>query len=141
MTAKEYLQGFYKLGLDVKTIRREIADIEEERDSITVNMDGQPRGSKTSDRTAAVALELVELLEKEYERLHALNLKYWNRRLKIAREIRSMDDRLLARILTLRYMQGDTWESIAVEIGYSYQHTCRLHGEALRQFEKVADIP
>lgn len=37
-------------------------------------------------------------------------------------------------ILTRRYLLGQTWEKIAVEMGYSYRHVTKLHGYALKNF-------
>ena len=40
-------------------------------------------------------------------------------------------------VLDKRYISGETWEQIAVEMNYSYMHICRLHGEALKAAEEV----
>ena len=61
------------------------------------------------------------------------------RRTEIRREIGQAidgvpDDRL-AHLLRLRYVDGLTWERIAVEMHYSYKQIRRLHGRALNVLE------
>ena len=45
--------------------------------------------------------------------------------------IAQVEDGRLRELLRHRYIDGDTWESIAVKMDYSYMHVCRLHGDAL----------
>ena len=40
-------------------------------------------------------------------------------------------------LLTLRYIDGLSWEEIAVEMHYSYRHACRVHGRALIEISEV----
>ena len=40
-------------------------------------------------------------------------------------------------ILTFKYINGKKLEEIAVEIGYSYDRTCKMHGTALNLFDKL----
>lgn len=37
-------------------------------------------------------------------------------------------------ILYLRYIRGNTLNKISNEIGYSYDHICKLHGKALKEY-------
>jgi len=39
--------------------------------------------------------------------------------------------------LTYRYINGKTWEEIAVEMHYTYKWVHVLHGQALAEFENV----
>ena len=136
MTSKEYLKTFRDLGLRIQSLREEIAAVEGERDSVTVSMDGMPGSGKIGDKTGEVAARLADKLTEMKEDLSDLTYTYWNRRQVIVKQIDSLDDAVSARILMLRYVNGYTWEQIAVEMNYSYVHTCRLHGYALQQFYK-----
>lgn len=53
----------------------------------------------------------------------------------VKREINSaineLTDWKLRMVLFERYLLGRTWEQIAVDMHYTYQHVCRLHGRAL----------
>lgn len=41
-------------------------------------------------------------------------------------------------VLVQRYVLLHSWEQTAVELGYSYRHVIRLHGEALRQLRAMS---
>jgi hypothetical protein len=49
--------------------------------------------------------------------------------------IDKVEDSLLRTILILKYIDGMTWEKLAVEIDYTWQHTHELHRKALGQVE------
>lgn len=55
----------------------------------------------------------------------------------ILKGIRQLQDGRLREILRRRYIDGHTFEQIAVGINYSYKQTCRLHGRALLKMEEV----
>ena len=40
-------------------------------------------------------------------------------------------------LLTLRYVDGLSWEEVAVRMHYSYRHACRVHGRALIEISEV----
>ena len=40
-------------------------------------------------------------------------------------------------LLFKRYVEGETFEQISVELGYVYNYTCNLHGEALKELSKL----
>ena len=58
-------------------------------------------------------------------------------KMEIIRGIRRLTDGRHREILRKRYLEGQTFEQIAVGIGYSYKQTCRLHGRALFKMEEV----
>ena len=47
----------------------------------------------------------------------------------------NIGDSTLYKILTYRYIDGKRFELIAVEIGYTFRHVIRLHGQALKKVE------
>ena len=89
--------------------------------------DGMPHGSDVSDTVGfavSKAADLAAEIDREIDRLVDL-------RRGIEAAIRTVDDSLLRELLERRYIDGDTWENIAVLMHYSYMHVCRLHGMAL----------
>lgn len=44
-------------------------------------------------------------------------------------------------LLYERYINGKTWEQVAVTMNYSYRHTTKLHGAALRILKDVLECP
>ena len=67
----------------------------------------------------------------------------WSKRMEIINSIDKLmatdDDKAKTyhRLLMMRYVDGASWEQIAVEIGYTWRHTIRLHGEALKRMEVI----
>jgi len=51
--------------------------------------------------------------------------------------IGKLKDRRQRMILTEYYLEMKTWEQVAVDIGYSYQHVMRLHGYALKAVSEI----
>jgi len=51
--------------------------------------------------------------------------------------IQRVDSSALRRLLVLRYLNGKSWESIAVEMHYSWRQIHRLHGRALVAVSEV----
>lgn len=163
MSSKEYLSqyGIIKARLrlidsNIDRLRRDIQNIGD----ISVSSawpDGQPHGTKIGDPTSSKALKLIsdmgnlrekrerlrsELLEYEYQQIQERS-KLWSMGMEITEKLSgllSVDDvnaKVYHDILYLRYIQDMRWEEIAVNIGYTYRHTTRLHGEALKVMEEV----
>lgn len=53
----------------------------------------------------------------------------------ITHMIKRVTNRQERTILEKRYLCFDTWEQISVDMGYSIQHTFRLHDKALREID------
>ena len=52
-------------------------------------------------------------------------------RRQIEAAVKQMDDEKLRDIVRYKYIDGMTWEQIAVKMNYDYRWTLRLHGRAL----------
>ena len=118
----------------IKNAEDSLAELRETRASISINLDGMPRGSSLSDRTAALA---VQLADAETEILQ-LRSAAWSVCMEIVRKINKLEDPSEVRLLHLRYIECLTWERIAVEMGFTYQWVAGpLHGRALQSMEKV----
>lgn len=57
----------------------------------------------------------------------------------ILKEISKLTDGRYREILRLRYLEGKTFEQIAVEMNYSWRHVCTLHGRALLRMEVIVN--
>lgn len=160
MKAKEYLMQVGILDARLKTIDANIERIRKELYSLddisltSVWGDGQPHGTKIGDPTGTKASKLADASSKRKELLkrELINLEYkeiitrsqlWSKRMEVVEKLTQIlkcDDplsRTYYEILQLRYIDGCTWEQIAVNINYSFRHTVRLHGIALKRMEEV----
>lgn len=155
MTAKEYLKQYRTIASKLRAIDVMIAEIREELSNIGLVSirspwpDGQPHGSGTTDPTGSLASRAADtgteerrealkeqLLDLEVRELRARS-DLWKKRVEIEETLSMVLDPTYHDILHRRYVEGQTFELIAVELNYSWRHTVRLHGEALMAMDKI----
>jgi len=160
MKAKEYLNQVGIIDARLKMIDANIARLRKELaslDSITINSswpDGQPHGTIITDPTSRQAVKLAdtpnekreqlkaELLDYEYKEILARS-RLWSKRMEVIETLSLIYDaaepmtKVYCRLLSLKYLESKTWEEIAVDIGYTFRHTLRLHGIALQRLERI----
>jgi len=155
MTAKEYLSQYQMIEARLRAIEAMVDEARKELSAINdVSLrsawpDGQPHGTGTTDpvgNQAAAAADRItqerrEELKGLLEDLEIRELKtraeLWRQRMEIEEVIGAVSDPTHHDVLYRRYIQGQKFELIAVETGYSYRHTIRLHGEALLEVAKI----
>ena len=131
MTAKEYLwrvrdaeQELRQLEMEYKQARDDmlrLKAIEYDKESVSTSRIGD-----LSDAIAALE-QYAEDVNAQWYRLIALR--------KAAKMLidRVPDGRYRA-ILLGRYLYGQSWEQVAVGLGYTYRHVLWMHGKALQSF-------
>lgn len=137
MNAKEYLMQVKQLNNKIKYIELEIEQIREDISLTSINLDGMPHSTKTSDPTGEKAVRLIEKITKYESRLMDAKARYWSKRCEVVETISKVSDPVLNELLYLRYVQFETFEGIAYKMSYSYVHTVRLHGKALEEVKKL----
>ena len=133
MTAKEYLRQYKLMTARIRNREHDLAELREERESISINLDGMPHGTRLSDKTARLAAQLADAEEEIIE----LRSEAWSIRMEIVRTLNRIQTPEYNTLLYLRYIEGKTWEQIAVEMHYTFRHTTRLHGDALREVDAI----
>jgi len=127
---KRYLKRYLAAKRKVRLLLDEIAEL---RDSQTSPMglgDGMPRGNMKSDLSGYM-VKLDKLLRELEAEQEVQMITYQE----IRNALKNMEDNTEQEILIRRYTLGQSWEKIAVEMGYSYRHTTKKHGQALKNFE------
>lgn len=127
---KRYLKRYLAAKRKVRLLLDEIAEL---RDSQTSPMglgDGMPRGNMKSDLSGYM-VKLDELLRELEAEQEVQMITYQE----IRNALKNMEDNTEQEILIRRYMLGQSWEKISAEMGYSYRHTTKKHGQALKNFE------
>lgn len=124
---KAWLLQYRRLDDRIDRMEKEKSRWMERATKMSASSDGMPRGSGVSDTVGQAVAKIADLqaeINREIDRLVDL-------RREIEAAIRTVDDSVLRELLERRYIDGDTWENIAVLMHYSYMHVCRLHGMAL----------
>lgn len=128
MTAKEYLRQYINAKNRFKSISDEMIEIRSEATRITPVISDMPSGSHVNDKIALSIEKLDECakkLEEEAKRMQKAMDDVQN-------VINSISNPTYRQVLTYRYINGYTWEQIAVKMNYTYRNITRLHGKALR---------
>lgn len=124
---KEFLSRYLEILAEEKDIREEIAYWESKAQKVTSSWSAVPSGGKGYDKVQAGAIKVAELRESLIDKINQLATV----RIEIERAIGTVQDDTQRRLLRRKYINGITLEQIAVEMHYSYVHTCRIHGYAL----------
>lgn len=120
---KDVLQQYRAAAAEADRLSREIREWRRKsRQLVSETRDCAEHGRVAEAVTAMD--DLAQLLVEK--RLESVQL-----RRQLERKISAVPDRRLQELLRRRYIDGDTWEQIAVAMGMSYQWTCHLHGVAL----------
>jgi DNA-directed RNA polymerase specialized sigma24 family protein len=134
MTAKEYLQEIAKYKRMIETKVRQRKKLRESLSFIEgVSYDRGKVQSSPHDKLSESVIRVVDM-DRDIEN----TIREYNEELlRRVDRINMLDRPEYIQILTLRYVDGLSFEAIAVEMNYSYYHTCHLHGDALREFQGV----
>lgn len=125
---KKLIMMNQRINNKVETIMRLKSLAEKSTSSPITDM---PRGTTKTDR-ADIMLKALMLEEEINQSINLLiDLKA-----DAIRRIESMDNDVHKMILTNRYILGKTWEQIAVDMHYTFQHIHRLHGHALQEYQE-----
>lgn len=126
---KAYLMRYLDAKCRFQDLSDEMIRIRSDAERITPMITDMPGGSHVNDKIA-IAVERLEACADELER-EAEHMQQLMREIRAV--IGTVPDAIQRRLLPLRYIDGHTWEQIAVMMNYSYVHICRLHGKALSE--------
>lgn len=134
ITAKQYLQQISRLDKMINNKLSEIYQLRTMATSITVATDServQTSGSK--DHMGDSVAKMVDLENEAKE----LILQYTELRQKIISQIDNMPKEKHYSVLHLKYVDGKTFEEIAVGMGYTWRNIMYFHKDALEEFERL----
>lgn len=133
MTAKEYLQQYIDLKNEIRSKQEQIKELEELAANVAPSLNTSGSGT-VSDKVGINSAKIVDIVYEVNEKLISLI----EMREEIVSRIDRLDNSKLRLLLVKRYICGDTWEKIAVDMNYSYVHIVhRLHPQALAAFAKL----
>lgn len=136
MTAKDYLLQYKLVNAKIERVEQNLKEIREERAAISVNLDGMPRGTDLSERTAKLAVKIADM---ECE-LIDMRSEAWSIRMDIIKTLGKLTNPTHFTLLHFRYIDGYKWERIAVEMNYSYQWVAEtLHKNSLNELQQILD--
>ena len=123
-----------KILMSYKRLAQQEKAIIEQIDELTLlkspRLDGMPHGSPDPKDLS----EIVSLADRLFDRWQKLLTKKHAALSAITDALERMPSETEKTLLMLRYISGLTFEQVAVEMGYSWRHTLRIHGQALAHF-------
>lgn len=136
MTAKEYLRQLRRVDRQLELLFKERTELERaqtymrspqaEGDRVQTSPSGDPPWMGYLIKWE----ELTAKIGKEWDTL--IDLKHI-----ITDQIKHLPDERHIKLLGMRYVDYKSFEQIAVEMGYSFEYTLKLHGRALMAFTEM----
>lgn len=131
MTAKEYLSQAYMLNDEINAKLETLESLKAIATKITAANSGMPGGNGDPHGKEDVIIKIAELneeIKKDVDRLVDIKRD-------IIRTINGISNRTHRVLLIKRYVNGEDWENIAVDMGYYIRHIYALHGKALKEIK------
>jgi hypothetical protein len=123
---KEYLRRYRSSKRREKNILEEIQRLRMDKMFPSVIYDDMPRAHNHKDLS-----DYAVVIDEQIQDLKIERLKRAKTYTDIEKKIREMKDDNEQELLRFRYIQGKSFEEIAVYMGYVYGHIIRLHRKAL----------
>lgn len=136
MTAKEYLSQLRLLDIKINQKIKEAEELKAlafnagalsaEGEKVQTSLSGSSRQCDMIEKYVDLQTEIDSEIDKYVDLKH-----------KIINEIHQLSDSRYVDILHKRYVDGEKFEKISVDMNYDYKWTCKLHGKALLAFKEM----
>lgn len=133
MDTKQYLNQISRLDLMIKNKLNELSGLKEVCYGLpAISNEERVQTTPNFDKIGTIVSKLDALEQK----IDDLVDEFVDKRTKIISQIDGMENEAMYNILFARYVEKKTFEKISDEMNYSFRQTTRLHGKALKEFEK-----
>lgn len=136
MTAKEYLQQLCRADVIINQRIQEKADLRSRLFSIGSMDYAKERVQMTLPTGSGYEREIVKLIDLENE-IDGLIDTYVNLKHKVIEQLHELNNIDQIKILYKRYVLGEKFEQIAVDLNFSIRNVYKIHGHALQEFQKI----
>lgn len=124
-----YLSRYRRLNERIDRLLEEQSRWRERALKITPVLSQAPGGGESGspiERPMDKVLEIDAEIKQEIDELQTV-------RQEIRAALNQLEDESLKLLMEYRYIDGLTWEQIAVKMNYCWRQVCRKHGQALTQ--------
>ena len=137
MTAKEYLQQARFLDNRIKSKVQQIASLNELATQCTATISDMPHNPNRGGSRMEDAIIKIISLQEEINADIASLVELKREIVTVVRSLHSVEHQT---IIEKRYLCGDSWAQIAVDLGYSIQHIYRMHDAALDEIDRILKV-
>lgn len=134
MKAKEYLKKLQRLDIVITQKIRELDDLRMKLCSVGGFDYSKERVQTSPSRDASFVNTIGRITDLEAEINREID-KYVDEKHKILNQIQRLSNHTHIQLLYKRYVEFKNFETIAVEMNFTYQYVLNMHGYALKEFE------
>ena len=138
MTAKEYLQQYRHAVKRERAAMEHLEELQSMATRITPQYGGEGGGGQHQSGDAKLANAVDKIMEAKSRVSDELEMLEATER-EVIQTINQVSDESCKTLLLYRYINGKTFEQIAVNLGYCWRQTIRLHGRALQEVKEILD--
>lgn len=132
MRKQEYLNQYKNIMVKISSLEEQkMSLMESMRYAKSIEYSDMPKGSRKQSDLSDYIVRLDDLIDK----IDTRKLECENLRLDIEDKIVDIECGIESDILRKRYIELKSWETICIEIGYSWKQTHRYHGAALKNLK------
>lgn len=136
-SAKDYLRQIRRIDEQVNS---KLAEVERLNDMLTritpiLKDDGGAHADGNQDKFSGAIAKIVDLkdeINRDIDRLVDLKKEAYDL-------LHGVQNQTYQTLLHKRYFLFESFEKIAVDLGYTYRNVCYIHGKALVAFGEVLD--
>ena len=130
MNVKQWLNRARNIDREIDQLLKQKEDTYDRILKVTASYDGETITGTRDPHKFDSVIALEAEIDRKIDNLVAVKKE-------ILSAIYEVKDGNLREVLFLRYIQGLTFEQIAVNLHYSWRWTCTLHGRALLKMEGI----
>ena len=133
MTAKEYLQRFSTIKINIELANEQLIMFRNLAEKITAESESTSRSTTISDKVGKNAARIADL-ENEIQDKITVYISQYKEIMHVISQVSGIQQR---QVLEAVYINNCKIHEAADKIGYSYSQTERYHIDALEQVEKI----
>ena len=137
ITVKEYLSQAKFLDQRINSKIQQVAALNDLATKATSTLTGMPRNpnhaTSSMEDVIAKIIDLQAEINNDIDTLVDLKRS-------LSKTIKAVDSREYQTVLDKRYLCFQSWEQIAVEMGYELRWLYRIHGKALEEVKAILGI-
>jgi len=119
--------------LETTTLEHAVIETETRLTRISPIISDMPSAHGNVDKMTDGIAKLIDLKNK----LNKMVDQMAEEELRIIENIRTLDNPIYRIILYKLYIKGDKLMQVALDISYSYEYACKLHGDALNAYDNI----
>lgn len=136
MIAKQFLRKIRRLDQEITAKQDDIVRQRSRSEKMTSSLQNiKEVSSEEQDRMAGAVAQVIDLVRE----MNRLVSEYASHKARAIMLLEQMTDSRYKLVLTLYYLNRNTWDDVAWKMGYTRQWVHQLHGQALKEFQKIME--